>query len=100
MIWVIEWPLSSARWSVHAPPATPAKRPQAARGGVHRLGDRETVVPEMLAEAQGGLPVDEVAAVDRGDVGGGVDAPGRRRRVGARPARRRDLKRRRPARER
>src|ERR1700689_4029317 len=36
----------------------PPGQAHAALGGVHRLGDREAVVPEVVAEAQGGLPVD------------------------------------------
>ena len=75
----------------------PPGQAHAALRGVHRLRDREAVRPQVVAEAEGGLPVDQVAAVDRGDVGGGVDAARGGRRVAGRPAGRGDLQRLRPA---
>ena len=61
----------------------------AALRGVHRLGDPEPVRPQVVAEADRGLPVDALAAAaaDGGDVGGRVDAARGRRRVAGRPAR-------------
>ena len=74
-------------------PRQPPGQAHAALRGVHRLRDREAVRPQVVAEAQGRLPVDQVAAVDRGDVGGGVDAARGGRRVAGRPAGRGDLQR-------
>ncbi len=109
----MEWVPVAARWSVPAPQARSAKRPAARRAAARsaelaissRASHQDRPMPRCavsIASAtakpcahrwsrkrEGRLPVDQVAAVDGGDVRGGVDAARGGRRVAGRPAGRR-----------